>query len=144
MTAAAQAARIASGADQQFWDSLAEGRLQMPRCHDCGRWRWPAVWRCADCGSWSQVWAETPMRGAIYAWARTWHPFGGLERIETPFVTAVVTLEGAGGARLTGLLEGAEDGLAIGAKVRGRIDVTRVAGDSIPSIRWSLTNGGEA
>ena len=138
---AALQTRVASGADQRFWDALAERRLEMQRCALCGAWHWPAVWRCGACGSWEQTWVETPMRGAIYAWTRTWHPFGGLERIPKPFVTVVVELAGAGGARLAGLFEGDEADLATGAAVVGRIDATPVGEEEIPSIRWRRDTG---
>jgi uncharacterized OB-fold protein len=139
MSVAAEAStRVATGADQRFWDALAGGRLEMQRCARCASWHWPAVWRCAECGCWEQAWVETPMRGEIYAWTRNWHPFGGLEAIGTPFVTVVVSLAGAGGRRLAGLLEGGEGGLTTGAGVEGRIAATPVGGDLIPSIHWRL------
>jgi uncharacterized OB-fold protein len=132
---------VAIGADQPFWDALAQGRLEMQRCAGCGTWRWPAVWRCSDCGSWEQAWVETPMRGQVFAFTRTHHVFGGLEQIRAPFVTVVVELETAGGRRLVGLLEGDEAGLRIGAPVIGRVDVTPIAGETIPAIRWRLHGG---
>jgi hypothetical protein len=141
MAAHTASARIATGADQRFWDALAEGHVEMPRCAQCGAWHWPAVWRCAACGSWAQTWVEVPLEGAIYAWTRNWHPFGGLEQIGLPFVTVVVALDSAGGRRLAGLLEGDETGLATGVPVLGRIDSTPIAGDHIPSIRWRLAPG---
>ena len=68
---------VSAGADQPYWDGLAQGRLVMPHCAGCGHWHWPAVWRCGECGSWDQVWAPLDPAGAIYTWTRTWHPFPG-------------------------------------------------------------------
>lgn len=77
------------------------------------------------------------MRGAIYTWARTWHGFGGLEALKKPFVSVVVALEGGGGTRLMGILDGDCEGVAIGQTVVGRIGETAFAGQSVPTIRWS-------
>lgn len=137
-------APISKGADQRYWDALVQGRLEMPKCAGCGRWRWPAVWRCGDCGSWDQGWHEVGAAGTVYTWTRTWHRFGGIEAIETPFVSLVVEIDGTDGRRLTGMLEGVEAGLRIGARVAGRIASTAFAGRDIPAIRWRLTDGGAA
>ncbi len=131
---------VSAGADQPYWDGLAEGRLVMPHCAGCGRWHWPAVWRCGDCGSWDQAWTSLDPAGSIYTWTRTWHPFPGTEALGSPFVSLVVEIAGAQGRRLTGLLEGDDRRLAIGARVRGRLTENQVAGRSIPSIRWRIVD----
>jgi uncharacterized OB-fold protein len=142
MSGGAVKRRISTGADQPYWDALAEGRLEMPRCAGCGRWQWPAVWRCGECGSWEQTWHELPLRGEVYTWTRTWHPFGGAEDIGVPFVSLVVRLPQAGDRRLVGILEGDSAGLSIGAAVTGSVSATRVWNDDIPAIRWRLDRGG--
>lgn len=141
MSSAGAQRRVSTGADQRYWDALAEGRLEMPRCAGCQRWHWPAVWRCGACGSWGQTWHAVPLEGVIYSWTRTWHPFGGTEEIGTPFVSAVASLPHAGGRRLVGILEGDEAGLGIGAPVLGRISTTHVWGDDILAVRWRLAGG---
>lgn len=135
---------VSSGADQPYWDGLEEGRVLMQRCASCHGWRWPAVWRCGGCGSWDHDWLPIEPVGRVYAWTRTWHPFGGLDAVEKPFVSLVVSLDGAGDRRITGLLEGEESGLAIGASVSGRVADVTVMGRDLPSIRWSLTGRGGA
>lgn len=135
---------VSTGADQAYWDGLAEGRVLMQRCAACGVWHWPAVWRCAECGGWDQAWVEIEPTGEIFTWTRTWHPFPGTEALGSPFVSLVVGLPGAGGRRLTGLLEGDADGVAIGARVRGRVAETAIMGRVIPALRWRLEQGGGA
>ncbi len=78
------------------------------------------------------------MAGAVFAWTRTWHRFGGAEGFGSPFVTALVTLADAP-VRLIGVMEGDEAGLKVGSAVTGRIDRTQFGGDAIPAIRWSVT-----
>jgi len=126
------------GAEGRYWDALAKGHLELPRCQGCGRWHWPAVWRCGDCGSWEHEWVEQPIAGTIFTWTRTHHPFGGTEGLAKPFTTVLVTLETVP-VRLTGILEGDDTSLEIGAPVTGRIGRTRFADAEIPALRWSLS-----
>ena len=78
---------LANGADAPYWQGLIDGKPQLQRCGGCGTWHWPAVWRCGVCGGWNQVWEPIALKGEIYTWARTWHPFGGTEALPKPFVT---------------------------------------------------------
>lgn len=125
------------GAEGPYWDALAEGRLELPRCKGCGKWHWPAVWRCGECGSWEHEWLEQPFAGSIFTWTRTHHRFGGTEGLHLPYTTALVALDDSA-IRLQGLVEGPEEGLKIGARVTGRVDRTTYGEATIPSIRWSL------
>eukprot|EP01030_Chromulinospumella_sphaerica_P018780 gene18780-18651_t len=79
------------------------------------------------------------MRGRIYSWTRTHHAFAGNESLGLPFVTVVVELPEAGGLRLTGVLEGKTDDVAIGLPVAGSPGETAFSGMTIPTIRWRLT-----
>lgn len=76
------------------------------------------------------------MRGKIYTWTRTWHGFGGLEALDKPFVSVVVALDGGGGARLMGILDGDTEGVAIGQAVVGGVAETPFGGEAVPAIRW--------
>lgn len=129
------AARAVTGADQGYWQALAEGRLDLPRCAGCGRWHWPAVWRCGECGSWEHAWVPVPLTGEIFTWTRTWHPFGGLEEIGVPFVTAVVALDDAPPLRMVGIYDDGGE-IAIGLRVEGRVGQTPFGGQSVPALRW--------
>lgn len=132
---------ISTGADQPYWDGLAEGRLTMPKCAGCGRWHWPAVWRCGDCGSWDHTWQAVEPVGAIYTWSRTWHRFPGIESLGSPFISVVVTIDGTQGRRLTGILEGDDAEVRIGARVRGLIAEVEAAGRVVPAFRWTVEAG---
>lgn len=135
------AARHATGADGPYWNALAEGRLALPRCSGCGRWHWPAVYRCGVCGRWDPSWETVEMSGRVFSWTRTWHPFGGSEGIGLPYVSLIVELPQAGLRRVLGILAGDDEGLAIGAAVRGQAGTTRMGADEIPALRWSLVRG---
>lgn len=125
------------GQDARYWEALSRGELALPRCATCERWRWPAPFRCGDCGGWDFAWQAVEIRGVIYSWTRTWHPFEGTEGFGSPFVTLSVALPEAGDIRLMGVLEG-EGEPAIGAEVVGRVDAAEVYGRTIPGLRWRV------
>ena len=132
------AAALTSGADQAYFEGLAEGEVRLQVCKGCGKHHWPAVFRCPDCGSWDQAWKPVAPRGRIYSWTRTWHAFTGLEAFKPPFVSLVVRLYDVPSVRLLGVLEGNETGLEIGAPVSGRVHSISFQGAVIPALVWSL------
>jgi uncharacterized OB-fold protein len=127
---------LASGAEAEYWDGLLAGELRLQRCAACKSWHWPAVFRCAGCGSWDHVWEPVSLAGKVYSWTRSWHPFGGLEAIDKPFVIAVVQLDTGGQARLVGIMDDPGE-VHIGLPVTGTITTTAFAGEDVPAIRWS-------
>lgn len=131
-----KAAALATGAEAEYWEGLMAGELRLQRCTGCGAWHWPAVFRCAGCGSWEHAWEAVALNGTVYSWTRSWHPFGGLEAIDKPFVIAVVQLEGGGNARLVGMMDDPGD-VRIGQKVSARIESVPFGDKDVPSIRWS-------
>lgn len=134
--ASAAAVALSVGAEAEYWDGLLAGELLLQRCADCRAWHWPAVFRCAACGSWEHIWEKAALTGQVYSWTRSWHPFGGLEAIDKPFVIAVVQLDGGGRARLVGIMDD-PGGVRIGQPVTGRITATPFGDGAVPSIRWS-------
>ena len=129
---------LTSGADRPYWSSLLTGEVRLPRCCGCGAYHWPAVWRCSSCGGWGHDWVEVSLKGEIYSWTRTWHAFSGAEAFSVPFVSIVVALDEADGARLIGTLEGADDTVAIGDRVTGRVDHIEMQGSKLPALRWTV------
>jgi len=127
----------AGSIDAPFWAGLAAGELRLQRCAACREWTWPPQWRCGACGSWEMDWETVPMTGWVHTFARTWHPFTPEMQGRTPFVTLLVDLPQAGGARLIGQLVGPEVGLAIGAAVEGVIEPPDRA-NPLAALRWKL------
>lgn len=123
------------GADGEYWAALAQGKLKMQRCAGCGTWNWPAVWRCGECGGWEQIWEEVAPQGRVYSWTRSWYDFGGPRDLPVPYVSVVVELDGVGGKRLLGALEGGEP--AIGLAVTAQVRVSEFEGEALLSLRWS-------
>lgn len=111
------------GADEGYWAALERGEFAISRCSGCNRWMWPAHWRCGHCGSWDIAWEAIEPVGRIYTWTRN-HAVSDVvreRRVDVPFVTLLVELPQADGARVAGVLLGDESGLRIGAPVKGII-----------------------
>lgn len=125
------------GEDAPYWEALANGKLQLPRCEGCDRWVWPATHRCSACGALGVNWVDLPMKGTVFSWTRTWHRFGYTESLDLPFTTVLVTVDGCG-IRLLGRLDdpGQVDPRIDEALV-GRPGETIVGTDRIPTIIWS-------
>lgn len=123
------------GNDARYWDAMMAGRLELPGCADCGRWRWPAPFRCADCGSWNIEWREVRIEGSLYSWTRTGHPFEGTQSLGSPYVTLCVELPHAGNIRLFGLLSDDAEPV-IGMPLIGEVRTSHVMGMDIPALYW--------
>ena len=124
------------GADGRYWEALANGQLELPRCAQCESWRWPAPFRCGECGSTRMDWMTIEPEGKIYTWTRVWHRFGGTETFSLPFIAVLVELPAAGGIRLLGRLDQAACEPRIDQPVIGYMVQTEAFGRSIPAWRW--------
>ncbi len=126
------------GADDEYWRSLSRGEFRLSRCAVCKGWMWPAHFRCAQCGAWELEWVEVEPRGTVFTWTRSWYAFDRVkERAEdVPYVTALVELAHAGGARVLGMFEGPDEVIRIGAPVRGEIRPPTAKSKNYPSIVW--------
>lgn len=128
------------GADDEYWRGLEQGEFKLPRCTGCGRWTWPAHYRCGKCGSWDFEWIRLEPVGTVYSWTRSWYAFDRVKEraADVPYVTILAEIPAAGGARVMGVLHGNEDGLRIGAPVRGVIAPPSEKSKGYPSILWEL------
>jgi len=134
--------RIGGGiaADDAYWATLRAGEFRLPRCGGCGRWTWPAHWRCGECGSWEFDWTRLDPRGSVYSWTRTWYAFDRTKEraADIPYVTVLVEVDGADGARVLGVLAGDDAGLKVGAAVTGAVLAPDGRSLGYPSLVWSL------
>ena len=123
-------------ADAPYWRWLAEGELRLPRCAGCRCWLWPPQRRCATCGTYGLDWVPVEPAGTVYSWTRTWYRF--VPEREPPFCVVLAEVDGTDGARVLGVLEGSDAGLAIGRRVIGQIHPASDESRGFPTLRWSL------
>lgn len=101
---------------EPFWAAGAEDRVIMPKCGDCGTFRWPAGPFCANCQSQAVEWVPAG-QARIYSYTVLPVPMGeGVpprQRIPT-----LVEFDDAPGVRLvSALVDAPLDKVEIGAPV---------------------------
>jgi len=101
---------------QPYWDALAEDRLLIKRCDDCGAFHHYPRPFCPECWSDAVDWYEASGRGTVYTYSTVYvndlPPFPS----QVPYVAAVVELE-EGPRMMTRLVECTGDDITIGMKV---------------------------
>lgn len=128
------------GADEEYWVALERGEFKLPRCSACHTWMWPAHFRCGHCGSWEIAWEAVEPVGTIYTWTRN-HAVSDVikeRRADLPYVTVLVELPQAGGARVAGVLEGDGGAVRIGAAVRGVVRPPDARAKGYATMAWEL------
>jgi uncharacterized OB-fold protein len=117
---------------EPFWRAGAEGRLVMPRCGDCGTFRWPAGPFCPNCRSQNVEWVP-PGNGRIYSF--TILPVPGENGAPAQFrIPALVEFDDAPGVRLvSALVDAPAERIAIGVPVA--VDWMPAANFSVPVFR---------
>ena len=123
--------------DARFRAALADGKLELQRCSECQILLWPAALQCTACRSWDHEWIPIDIEGTVFTWTRTHHDFPGTAGLVKPFVTLVVNVDNTP-LQLMGLLEGPQEGIAIGAHLIGRIVVRPDVNKGYPAFRWRI------
>jgi uncharacterized protein len=99
-------APVRSPDDAFFWGGVAERRLLIQRCTECGTLRHPPAPMCGGCGSLEWHPHELSGRGVVYSWIESHHPN---RPDEAPRIVVLVALEE--GVRLvSNLVDAAHDG----------------------------------
>ena len=88
-----------------YWEGLAEGRLMLQRCADCGRVRHYPRPLCDACHSFATDWVEASGAAVLHSWTVAHHPYHPAFRAEVPYVLA--TAELAEGVRMVAQLRDA-------------------------------------
>lgn len=100
---------------QFFWDGVAEHRLLILRCNNCGKYiHWPRV-VCRFCLSNDLSPAEVSGRATLDTWTFPAQPFDPYYRSRIPYILAVVNLQEQAKLKMvTNLVNCAENDLRIG------------------------------
>jgi uncharacterized protein len=114
-----------------WWDALAAGELTMQRCQACGRRQFPPLERCRHCAGELALDAVSG-RGTVHTFIVQHHPVApGFESLR-PYGIALVALEEDAAIRLPGRILGDPKRIAIGARVRARIERIEGGEFSVP------------
>ena len=92
-----------------FWDAVADDRLVLPRCSECGRWEWYPAHAGTGCAGGRLAWEPVAGTGTVYSFSTVHRSFlpGGREHV--PYVVGLVDLDGVDGPRLVANLDDAAD-----------------------------------
>jgi hypothetical protein len=97
-----------------FWSGVAEGRILIQRCSDCGALRHPPRPMCPSCASLRWVPVAVSGRGAVHSYAVHHHP--PVPGFSPPFIVVLADLDE--GVRLLANLSDCDpSGVAIGMAV---------------------------
>jgi hypothetical protein len=97
-------------------DGLADNRLELPRCADCGTLIWYPRARCPHCMSGNLVWEELSGTGTVYSYTVN-HRGQGEYAGHDPFVIAYVEL--AEGPRVLSHVDGVDVRVGDPVRLRG-------------------------
>ena len=76
-----------------FWKSLADGKMQIQCCDDCGAFVFYPRALCPGCGSRKLTWKPVSGRGRIYTLTIVHKPFNASFKGDAPYVVALVELD---------------------------------------------------
>lgn len=91
---------------QPFWDALAEERIRIQHCDNCGGWVHYPRNRCSHCLGEHLSWRELAGAAHVYSFTVARQPTSPAFADEAPRVIAIVELKG--GPRLTTNLVGVD------------------------------------
>ena len=101
---------------QPFWDALRDGRVELQRCDDCGRWVHYPRSRCPACLSDRLTWTPVDGTGVVYTFTVAEQPTAPPFADEVPQLLAIVEL--TEGVRVSTTLVDVDPGaIAIGMPV---------------------------
>ena len=76
-----------------YWAALAEGRLELQHCRDCGHWTWPARPLCSGCHGENLAWEPVKGTGEVHSWIVTHQIYAPHFKDRVPYVVVLVRLD---------------------------------------------------
>jgi uncharacterized OB-fold protein len=137
---------VADRDTQAFWGAVAEHRLAVQKCSQCGRWIWQPRPLCPTCHAPDPVWTDVSGDARVVSWTVLRPPVLTVWQDKLPFVILLVELAAAPGVRMIGQLvndagellqtDGVAQGIDFGAQLslRWRADE---AGQTLPA--WTVS-----
>ncbi len=78
---------------QSYWNGVAEGRLRLQRCSQCGLVRHYPQLVCTKCYSVAVEWIDASGRGTIHSWTVAHHAFHPAFKADLPYTLVTIDLE---------------------------------------------------
>jgi uncharacterized OB-fold protein len=115
-----------------YWAALAEGRLEVQQCDDCGHWTWPPRPVCSGCHGESLTWRPACGTGEVHGWVVTHQVYAPSLAPLVPFTVVLVRLDEQPDLLVPGrLLSDVE--VHQGLRVRA---VPTAVGDDLGTLEW--------
>jgi uncharacterized OB-fold protein len=105
---------------QPFWDAALEDRLVMPKCTNCGTFRFPPKPFCFKCQHREVEWVDLPGTGAVYTFTVVRHPLAAELAAVVPYAAGVIEVDGtqgAGARMIANIIDCDVDALRVGDPV---------------------------
>ena len=129
-------ARIVPIPDQDsepYFAALADGRLDLQQCRECGHWTWPPRPICSFCQSDELAWRTANGTGEVHSWVVTHNIYGPGFAELVPYVTVLIRLDEQPDLLVPGrFLSDTE--LRQGLRVRA---VTEKLADGVGEVNWA-------
>ena len=115
-----------------YWAALADGRLEIQHCRDCGHWTWPARAICSGCHGENLAWEPVSGGGTVHSWIVT-HQIYAPDFVDlVPYTVVLVRLDEQDDILIPGRLLSAVDPHQ-GMKVRAAPE--RIT-DEVGQLHW--------
>ena len=102
---------------EPFWLAARDHRLTVPRCTNCGTFRFPPSPFCPECQHQEVEQVEIPGTGTVYTYTVARHAVVPVLRDIVPYVVAVIEPDGAPGVRMiANIVESDPEKVRIGSR----------------------------
>jgi uncharacterized OB-fold protein len=116
-----------------YWAALAEGRLELQHCTECGRWTWPARPICSGCQGEKMVWEPVSGEGTVHSWIVTHQVYSRNFVDLVPYTIALVRLDEQDDILIPAPLLSEGGGVHQGMRVRA---VAEKVADAVGQLTW--------
>jgi uncharacterized OB-fold protein len=120
---------------EHYWAALGDGRFEIQRCEDCGRWTWPPRPICSGCHGENLRWRAVSGTGEVHGAIVTHQVYGPSLAPLVPYTVVLVRLDEQPDILVPGRF--VSDGVAT-AGLRVRAVVARVD-NGLGVVEWEAT-----
>lgn len=83
---------LADDYSEGFWAAARQGRLEIQRCGDCGRWNHAPAMACTACGSFALAYQPVSGKASLFSWTTIKEPPAPGFRDKVPLIVGIVEL----------------------------------------------------